>query len=73
MVRNYKSKNARKQWSTEDMEKAMEEVRLKHISISRASKTYNVPKETLRQCLKKPQMYQVVPLVDHLSYQLKRD
>ena len=53
MVRNYKSKNARKQWSTEDMEKAMEEVRLKHISISRASKTYHVPKETLGQGLKK--------------------
>ena len=53
MVRNYKSKNARKQSSTEDMEKAMEEVRLKHISISCASKTYNMPKETLRQCLKK--------------------
>ena len=50
MVRNYKSKNARKQWSTE---KAMEEVRLKHISISRASKTYHVPKQTLRQCIKK--------------------
>lgn len=49
----YKSKNKRRQWNEEDMKKAIYAVREKKMGTLKASKTYNVPRGTLRDLSKR--------------------
>jgi transposase-like protein len=53
MPRNYKSKGLRAQWSTENLQKAVNYVLMYNKSEKSAATTFGVPRETLRRHLKK--------------------
>ncbi|CAH2218129.1 jg1081 [Pararge aegeria aegeria] len=52
MPRNYK-RNTEPRYSLDDLKKAIDDVKTKKLSIGRAAETYNVPKTTINDRLKK--------------------
>jgi len=53
MVRHYKKKSSRGEWSKESMASALENVKVGRMSCLAAANAFNVPEATLRRRLKK--------------------
>ena len=49
MVQNYFRKTERSKWLESNLNKAMEEIKKKNLSIRKAAAFYNVPKSTLER------------------------